>query len=312
MGSRPTYLYIRGQIVPYEEAQVHILTTAFKYSASIFEGIRAYWSDRQDDLLVFRLREHLMRLSMSSKIARIQIPITADEIQAAMLRLVRKNDLREDLHIRVLVYVAEDNGLMGSTEPVEVAIAAIPMGRFPEAKPGKDALDVGISHWQRLHDNAMSPRVKSTANYMNSRLALMQARDAGYDDAVLLDSQGKVTEGPGYNVFVVRDGRLVTPPRTQGILEGITRDTLCQLYREAEGRSVEERVIDKSELYIVEEAFFCGSGKEVTPIRSFDGIALDVEAPGPVTAAMRDRYFAVARGESDTHGGWVTAVYNTA
>jgi branched-chain amino acid aminotransferase len=156
----------------------------------------------------------------------------------------------------------------------------------------------------------MSPRVKSTANYMNSRLALMQARDAGYDDALLLDTQGKVTEGPGYNFFAVRDGQLITPPLTQGILEGITRDTLIRLSAEKLERAAVERPIDKTELYLCDEAFFCGSGKEVKPIRSVDGIPLGLEPPGPVTQSLRDAYFALARGEESSHAEWLTPVYS--
>lgn len=307
--TRPRYLFFRGCNVPYGEARVHILTTAFKYSATVFEGIRAYWSDLHNDLFLFRLDKHLDRLAASAKIARITLPMSQRQISDALITLICRNELREDLHVRVLLYVAADDGPLDSTEPVELAIAAVPMGRYPEMHKGKRALDVGISHWHRLSDDSMSPRVKATANYMNSRLALLQVRDSGYDDAILIDASGKVTEGPGYNLFVVRRGEVLTPPVTQGILEGVTRETLCNLFNEVHSITVTERTIDKTELFVADEAFFCGSGKEIKPIRSVDGLVLGDGQPGPITTAIRDTYFAATRGERPDNLDWLTPVY---
>lgn len=306
---RPQFLYLNGEIVPYAEAKVHVLTTAFKYAASVFEGVRGYWSEARDDLFVFRLTEHLDRLVESALVARIELATSPSQIREALLELIRRNGLKEDLHIRVLAFVAEDDGLLDSTEPAGLVIAAMPMGRFPDPTGDLGGLKAGISHWTRISDSSMPPRIKATSNYMNSRLALLQARHEGYDDAILVDSNGKVTEGPGWNIFVVRRGEVITPPVTQGILEGVTRDSLCRLFAEVHEIEVLQRVIDKTELYLAEEAFFCGSGKEVRPISSIDGFTLGSGSAGAHTKAIRDTYFSVARGERNEYKDWLTPVY---
>lgn len=307
---RPEFLYLNGDIVPYADAKVHVLTTAFKYAASVFEGIRAYWSDARDDLFVFRLTEHLDRLVESARVARIELAASPSQMRDALLELIRRNGLKEDLHIRILAFVGEDDGLLDSTGPAGLMIAAMPMGRFPDPTGDDGGLKAGISHWHRISDSSMPPRIKATSNYMNSRLALLQARHEGYDDAILVDSGGKVTEGPGWNIFVVRRGEVITPPVTQGILEGVTRDSLCRLFPEVHGVEVLQRVIDKTELYVAEEAFFCGSGKEVRPISSIDGFPLGSGSAGPRTREIRETYFSVARGERDEYRDWLLSVYH--
>lgn len=305
--SVPQYIYMDGAVVPYAEGKVHVLTTAFKYAATVYEGIRGYWSGSQ--LHLFRVRDHLTRLEDSALVARMDIGRTQDELMQGMLELIRANKSKEDLHIRVLVYVATENGGLDSVAPVRVSIAAMPMGRYPEVQPGKEGLDICVSHWQRLSDSSAPPRVKTSANYMNSRLALLQARKDGYDDCILLDGRGQLTEGPGYNIFIVKRGTVITPPVTQCILEGITRDTIIQLLSTVHGTSVSERSIDKTELYLADEAFFCGSGKEVQPIRSVDKHALRGGAPGPVTKSVADAYFDVVRGRRREMEEWLTPVY---
>lgn len=306
---RPTYLSQAGRIVPYAEAQVHVLSNAIKYAAVVYEGVRAYWSDDAQDMFLFRLRDHLVRLEQSAAISRFPLEQTVEQIEAQLIELIRANELREDLHVRVLAYVVADDGLIDAVAPVELTLAAIPMGRYPETSAGKEALDVGISHWQRLDDAAMPPRVKTAGNYANSRLALAQARAAGYDDALMLDARGRVSEGPGYNVFVVRDGTVSTPAVTHAILEGVTRSTLIELLASLHETTVDEREIDKTELMIADEAFFCGSGKEVRPIGSVDGIRLRQPAPGEVTRRIRDSYFDVVRGRRPGFEHWLTPVW---
>lgn len=307
----PRYLSIRGELVSYGDATVHVLSAAFKYAATVYEGIRGYWSDSTEDIAVFRLREHLERLEQSAGLSGMTLPEPIEAIAERVTDLIRTNELREDLHIRIIAYVAADDGLIDAVDPVELVIATMPMGRYPESVAEKPALDVGISHWQRLSDVAMPPRIKTSGNYVNSRMALLQARRSGYDDALLTDRDGRLTEGPGYNVFVVRRGVLLTPPVTQGILEGVTRDTLIRLAREVHGLEVVERLIDKSEAMIADEAFFCGSGKEVRPIGSVDHHRLRVEAPGPVTTALRDTYFEVVRGARPEYAEWLLPVWGS-
>lgn len=308
MGERPAIVYFDGDFVDYHDAKIHILSTAVKYAAVVFEGIRAYWNAQAEQLYVFRLEDHLKRLEESARLSRIPFDYDLGEVQELVLEAIRRNELRQDLHIRVQLLVDEDNGVLYSTGPVALAISPVPMGRFPdmEESPG---LRVAVSHWQRISDSSLPPRIKSISNYTNGRLALLQARNDGYDDAILLDSNGRVTEGPGWNIFAVVRGKLVTPPVTSGILEGVTRDTLLTLIPSVVGHEVDVREIDKTELYLADEAFFCGSGKEVKPIMSVDGHLLGSGNPGPHTVAVLESYINVVRGVSDGFADWRTPVF---
>lgn len=307
-GQRPRLLFFNGQFVPYQDAKVHILTTAFKYGAAIYEGIRAYHNEDTNQLYIFRLKEHLDRLENSSKIARIPLPYTAAQLTEFLIRLIRENGLRQDLHIRLSAYVGEDDGRIEASGNVGVTIAAMPMGRYDALAPSQ-GLSVCVSSWRRISDESMPPRVKSVANYHNSRLALLDARAAGFQDAILLDQRGKVTEGPGYNIFVVRDGKVLTPPVTYGVLEGVTRDTLIKLFERVHGVTVTEREIDRTELYVAQETFFCGSGKEVTPIASIDHRPVADGNVGAWTQKIKVTYFDVAKGKRPEYADWLTPVY---
>lgn len=307
-GQRPRFIFFDGKIVPYGDAKVHVLSTVFKYAAAIFEGIRAYHNEHTNQLYVFRLKEHLDRLQESAKIARIPLPYTAGELQDHLLKLIKKNELRQDLHIRISAYVAEDDGRLHSTGPIGLSMAAIPMGRYDALAPA-EGLKVAVSPWRRLSDESMPPRVKSIANYQNSRLALLDAQAAGFQDAILLDSRGKVTEGPGYNIFIVRNGQVMTPPVTSGILEGVTRDTLIHLFAETHGMTVLQREIDRTELYVADEVFFCGSGKEVTPIGSIDHRQVGSGGMGPWTKKIKETYFDVAKGKHQEYASWLVPIY---
>lgn len=301
----PEYLYFKGEIVPYPEARVHVLSTAFKYGAILFEGLRAYWSEERQELYGFRLREHFQRLLHSMKIARIPGPTDIDEYIEKLLELIRANDLREDIHMRVQVFVETNDGNVGATDPVGVSMAAMPLGRLlpPEG------VSVQVSSWTRISDRVMPPRVKAVANYHNSRLALLQARADGYDDAVLMTPEGKVAEGPGYTLMAVHDGRLITPSTTDAILEGVTRSSLLHLARASLGMETVERSIDRSELYVFDELLFCGSGAEVTPIVSVDRHPVGDGEPGRHTLRLRETYLAYARGAVGDEFGWLTPVY---
>jgi branched-chain amino acid aminotransferase len=305
---RPRLVFFEGKNVPYDDARVHVLTTAFKYAATIYEGIRAYHNEDTGQLYVFRLREHLERLAYSAKIAQLRLPYAADEFTDILLRLIRENELRQDVHIRLVAYVGEDNGRLESTGSVGVTIAAMPMGRYDALAPA-EGLHVCVSSWRRISDESMPPRVKTSANYHNSRLALLDARAAGFQDAILLDQRGKVSEGPGYNIFVVRGEKVLSPPVTYGILEGVTRDTLIRLFARFHDVNVIEREIDRTELYVADEAFFCGSGKEVTPIGSIDHRPLGQGRLGPWTERIRTTYFEVAKGKHPDYSDWLIPVY---
>jgi branched-chain amino acid aminotransferase len=299
----PKYLLQNGEFVEYADAKVHVLSTAFMYAAVVFEGLRAYWNEAKGELYGFRLHEHFQRLIESLRICRLESPRDVDGYVADLVRLMQANDLREDQHMRVSVYVDDDGGALTSTGPISVSMAALPMTRYF----GKDGLHVQISSWTRISDASMPPRIKAAPNYHNSRLALLQARVDGYDNTVLLSDSGKVTEGPGYCLFMVRSGRLITPPVTSGILESVTRDTLIQL-AESLGLDVIEREIDRTELYVADELFFCGSAAEVTPILSVDRIDVGSATTGPRTLALREAYMSAVHGEMTERASWLTPI----
>jgi branched-chain amino acid aminotransferase len=300
----PTYLLMNGELVAYQDARVHVLTTALKYGACVFEGLRAYWNAEHGELYGFRLREHFQRLVESLRICRMPTPRDVDGYVADLVRLMRANELRENLHIRVSAYIDDDDGGLAAVGPVSIAMAAMPMSRYFE----KDGLDAQVSSWTRISDASMPPRIKAAANYHNSRLALLQARADNYDTAILLASDGKVTEGPGAAMFLVRAGRLITPPVTSGVLESITRDSIMKL-APGLGLEVLEREVDRTELYVADEVFVCGSAAEVTPILSVDRIPVGSGAAGPSTRALRAAYLAAVRGETAERRGWLTPVF---
>jgi len=303
--AKPRLLNMCGKIVPYEDARVHVLSTAMKYAASVYEAMRAYWSDADQQLYVFRPREHLRRLERSAKIARIPLPADAARLERETLEIIRANELREDLHVRLIVFVDTDDGGLASREPVGYVIAPIPTTRYFEST----GLHVAVSSWHRTADNAIPARVKAAANYQNSRLALLQAKTDGYDDAILLNSDGSVAEGPGYTLFLVREAQPMTPSVTSNILEGVTRSTLLTLFSESLGVTVEQREIDRTELYVADEAFFAGTAAEVTPILSVDRRPVGEGVMGPLTAKVRDAYFRAVRDGSAPHPEWRTPVY---
>jgi len=300
------YLYMNGRWVPYSEATIHVQSNAVKYGTSVFEGVRAYWSEPRQELYIFRLAEHCRRLFDSLKLMRMEHELTLEELRHSILETLRKNEYRQDVHIRQTAYVAADSNVE-ATGPTGLAVDA-----RPRRLTGKGALDICVSSWVRIPDGAMPPRIKCSANYQNGRLAALEAKAGGYDYTVLLNTRGKVSEAPGAAFFAVRAGVPMTPPLTADVLESITRATLVQLFREKHGLTVAERDVDRTELYVADEAFFCGSGWEVTPVASVDRLPLGQPAPGPLTRAIAGTYFQAVRGELPEYRGWLTPVYGRA
>lgn len=274
--------------------------------ASVFEGIRAYWSPDHNELYVFRLQEHLQRLSHSMKLVRMRA-ISLETLGKACIELVARNEFHEDIHIIPVAYVGETASyeVLAETDEQGVFMTAV-------ARPQKPSLIQGVqvctSSWRRIADTALPPRVKAAANYQNSRLALLEARAGGYDNAIFLNNAGTVAESTGACLFLIRDGALVTPPVTAGILESITRATLMELFRKRGGWVV-ERDVDRTELYLANEVFLCGSGHEVLPVVSIDHISVGDGARGPVTQSLQEEYFRIARGEDERYPEWRVAVY---
>ncbi len=300
-------IWMNGRFVPWDDARIHVLTHAMHYASSVFEGIRAYDTPRGP--AVFRLDEHVDRLMFSARVYRMEkeMKFGRDQIREACLQTVAVNDLK-DCYIRPLVYRGyEHMGVNPFGNPVDVAIAAFVWGQYL----GKDALEKGssvkIGTWQRMAPNTLPAMVKASANYMNSQLLKMEAVVEGYDEAIALDSHGFVSEGSGQNVFVVVHGELVTPPLSNSILAGITRNSVIALAGEM-GYKVREESLPREMLYAADEVFYTGTAVEVSPITSVDKIAIGSGTPGPVTRALQKAFFSLVRGEVPDKHGWLTPV----
>ena len=302
MAARPTLLSMNGKLVPFEEARIHMLTPAFKYAACAFEGLRGYRDAAREEVHVFRLPEHLRRLLFTMQVMRFDDHPSEAAMTAALRELIRANGITGDCHIRLMVWV-DGEGEMTATGPIAWGIAAIPRDPDPRVQAG---IHVQVSSWARLADTAMPPRIKVTANYNNGRLAGMQAKGDGYGGTILLTAAGHVSETPGACVFIVRDGRLLTPSPADDILESITRATVLDLARDELGLATEQRAIARTELYAAEEAFLCGSGNEIQPILSVDRLKLGHGEPGPVTRRVQQAYFDAVRGALPARRGWLT------
>ncbi|MDD9878476.1 MAG: branched-chain amino acid transaminase [Magnetovibrio sp.] len=297
-------VYMNGEYVPWADATVHVFSPAVKYGAGVFEGIRGYWSEARGEMLIFRLEDHLKRLEYSQKVMGFERIVTADELAEPILEMMRRNAFTEHVHIRPTVFV-EGDGESSAKGPVGVSITAV-------RRPKKAFVETGcraqVSSWQRIADTAMPTRVKANANYNNSRMAALQASKDGYDTAIILNSRGQVSEGPAMCFFMVRDGRPVTPSITSNILESITRATIIELLGNDLDAATVERDVDRSELYAAEEAFFCGTAWEVSPVVSIDGMPVGTGEVGALTRKLQSVYFDLVTGVTNDDRGWLTAV----
>ena len=303
------YAFFEGRIVPIDEAKVSIMTHAFNYGTGCFEGIRAYWNETEEQLYVLKLREHYQRFLRSSHIILISLPYTVDQLYNITLELLRKEGFRQDTYIRPLAYKA-DAGVGVRLHDLEdqFALFAIPFGKYLKKEDGAKA---GVSSWRRINDNAVPARAKITGAYINSALIKTEAVMKGFDEAIVLTQEGHVSEGSAENLFIVRDGKLITPPVTEDILEGITRSSLMELAAKELGIETVERPIDRTELYVAEEAFFCGTGVQIAAITEIDHRPVGKGQIGPIVRQLRDLYFSVARGQRKDYLDWVTPVYAT-
>jgi branched-chain amino acid aminotransferase len=299
-------IWMDGEMVAWDDAKIHVLTHTMHYGLGAFEGVRAYV--RGDGATyIFRLHDHTNRLFDSCKMVLMEPRFTREQVSAACVALLRENRM-EEAYLRPLVWVGDGAmGVYAPDNPVRTAIAAWRWGAYL----GKGALENGIrvkvSSWGRHHIHVSLAKGKIVGQYTNSIMAKREAKMAGYDEAVLMDVNGYVSEGSGENLFIVKKGKLITPPLHASILEGVTRDSILTLARE-EGLPVSEEMVTRDQLYLADEAFFTGTAAEVTPIREVDNRAIGDGKVGPVTKRLQARYFDVVKGKDDSHPEWLTRV----
>lgn len=296
-------IWMDGELVDWADAKVHILTHALHYGSGVFEGIRAYATDRGP--AIFRLEEHIRRLFDSAAIYMMDIPFTYEELVAATVETVRVNNV-ESCYIRPLVYLGYgEMGLNPLPCPVNVSIAIWPWGSYLGDDGIRNGVRMKISSWKRHDPNIMPPAAKGTGMYINSSMAKVEAIKAGYDEAIMLSTQGYVSECTGENIFVVKNGRIITPPVSAGALEGITQDSVRRIASDL-GIPYEVGNLLRSDLYLADEAFLSGTAAEVVPVRSVDD--REIGDPGPITRQIQETYFAAVKGEDDRYKDWLTYV----
>ncbi len=299
------FIWKNGELVSWAEAQTHVLSHSLHYGSGVFEGIRCYKDPDSDKSFVFRLHDHMVRLHRSAKIASIDLPYTVEELCDATLEVIRANKL-PSCYIRPLVY--RGYGVMGvdpTGSPIDVIIACWPWDAYLGPDALANGIKVGVSSWRQRSINAIPPAVKATASYFNSLMAKLEAKEHGYSEAIMLNEQGLVCEGTGENLFVVRDGILSTPPLSDGVLEGITRDSVIVLAEDLDIPVIEES-LTRSDVYIADEVFMTGSAAELTPIGEVDGRVIG--KPGEITKRLQDRFFEVCYGKVDEYKDWLTEI----
>lgn len=301
------YLWQGGKLVEIENAKVHVLTPTFFWGTNVFEGIRGYWNERKAELYFHRVDDHFKRLAESAKMMRMDLPFPPNQYFEYIRSLITKNEIREDVHVLQVIYLdGIGHPRWYATHPTNMFLAAIPKGRTFNIEEG---VSTTISSWKRTSDNVVPPRIKCGSNYQNCRLAALLATADGYESVIMLNEVGKVSEGTGYCVFMLRKGRLVTTPVTADILESITSSTVIQLCRDIFNIQVEVRDIDRTELYVAEEIFFCGTLAEIVPVISVDRISVGTGRPGTLTKNIQEAYFKIVKGEDDCYVSWRTPIY---
>jgi branched-chain amino acid aminotransferase len=301
------YAYFQGGFVPLAEAKINVMTHAFNYGTGCFEGIRGYWNDDEKQLYVFRMREHYERLERSCRILGFCQLVTVDEACGLTLDLLRQNETRSDIYIRPLVYKSSEVvGVRMHNLDDDLTIFTTGMGKYIDAAGGARCC---ISTWRRVDDNAIPARAKVCGIYVNSALAKTEAQLSGYDEAIMLTHDGHVSEGSGENIFLVMDGRLVTPAPSENILMGITRASVIDLAKREFGIDTVERQVDRSELMSASECFMTGTAAEITPVVEIDRRAIGTGKIGDVTAKLQTAFFDVVRGREKRYASWCTPVY---
>lgn len=300
-------IWFKGQIMNVNEAMVNVLSPSSQFGLNVFEGIPCYWNDEQKQLYAFRLSDHYDRLIRSAKLIQLDSPYTQADFTKALVDTVRANEYDENLSVRQTLFV-DGFGSWGSEGPVEMFVAPIPRGRTA-AEYNKKGLNCCVTSWRRISDENLSPRIKCGANYINSRVGQREALRNGFDTCLFLNEVGKVAEGPGSCFFMVKGDTLITPRLTDSVLESITRDTVIKLATQELGMSFVERTIDRTEVYMADEAFLCGSAMEVTPVYTVDRYPIGDGNQGVWTKRIHLMYLECVRGKLEKYRDWLTAIY---
>lgn len=298
-------IWLKGKIVPLNEATINVLSPTSQYGTNVFEGIRCYWNKKINQLYGFKLNDHYKRLKNSVKMMRLDDKYSISEMEKGLIDIVKANKYMEDIAIRQTIFL-DGFGSWSSTGPVNMFISPIKKGKTYDSKQG---IKCCVSSWERISDKNISPRIKVGANYVNSRMAQLEALENGYDSAIFMNNQGKIAEGPGSCIFIVRDNILITPPLTASVLESITRSTIIKIAEKELNIKTIERDIDRTELYISDEIFLCGSAMEVVSVLNVDGIFINKNIPGKITEKIKEMYFKIVRGEMEKYINWLTPIY---
>lgn len=305
--SKTIYSYFNGEIIPLADAKISILTHAFNYGTACFEGIRAYWNEEKQQLYTFRMLEHFQRMAGSVRIMGLKLPHSPEELCTVTRQLLQRNDFHEDVYLRPTCYISSEViGVKLHGLDVGFCIYSVPFGSYVDTEKG---LKVGVSSWKRIDDNMIPARSKIAGAYVNSAFAKSEALLNGFDEAIMLTSDGHVSEGSAENVFMLVGGKLVTPPVTENVLVGITRHTIMELVRKELGLEIVERAIDRTELYTCDELFLCGTGAQIAPVTEVDHRPVGEGKIGAVGARVQQIYFDVVRGKLDKYLEWCTPIY---
>lgn len=305
MAMRADYIWMNGKIIPWDEAKVHVFTHALHYGSSVFEGIRVYETTKGP--AIFRGREHYERLLYSAKVARIPSPYTVDDYMQATKEVVRANNQRS-AYVRPLLFRGYNTlGVDGRGCPVEAVVASVPWGAYLGKEGLEQGVDVQVSSWRRMAPDTLNALAKIGGQYVNSQNIVMEARDNGFAEGIALDINGYVSEGSGENIFVIVKGKIYTPPLSNSILGGITRDCAMKIAAEL-GYTVIEATIPREMLYMADEIFFTGTAAEITPVRSVDRMPVGDGKRGPITERIQARFFGIVEGELPDTYNWLTPI----
>jgi branched-chain amino acid aminotransferase len=303
-----SWVFFDGEFKQYRDVHLGLMTNALHYGTGCFEGIRAYWNPSQEQLFAILMKPHFARLRNSAKILQIEIAHTDEEMIGATIEILRRNGYREDVYIRPLAFKsAEEIGVRLHNLKESFAIYTAPFGAYVDVEKGIRCM---VSSWRRIDDNAAPARAKVTGIYVNSALAKTEANQNGFDEAIVLTQDGHVSEGSAENLFMIRDGVLITPPASDNILEGVTRKVIMELGADDLGLQVVERSIDRSELYIADEVFLCGTGAQVSPVLEIDRRVVGDGEMGPITRELQKLYFDICYGRVEERLDWLTPIYD--